>query len=122
MNEKGSQEKKAPDKKEHRHGSYMFTTKEYSPQGVMSFILGVISFLSVVLAIILTFYRRGEALLQYGTVLFVCTLFSMIGLTLGFYARMQRDKYYLFAYLGIIINLITLIILSMILYAGAYGL
>lgn len=121
MNENGSQDKKKTEK-EHRHGSYMFTTKAYSPQGIMSFILGVISLLSIVLAIILTFYRRGEALLQYGTVLFVCTLFSMTGLALGFYAKMQADKYYLFAYLGIIINLLTLISLSMILYAGAYGL
>ena len=75
----------------------------------------------IVLTIVLTFRRRGEALLQYGAVLLLCTIFGLVGLGLSVYARLEREKYYLFAYLGILWNLIALIGISLILYAGAYG-
>ena len=102
--------------------SYIFTNKAHSEKAIMSFVLGIISIVSIVLTIVFTFQRRGDALMQYGTVLLFCTLFSLIGLGLGVFSRMERDKYYLFSYLGMVSNFLALAGISLILYAGAYGL
>lgn len=106
----------------HKHGAYKFTNKVHSPKAIMSTILGLLSLVSVLLTIILTYVRRGEALLQYGTVLLLCLLFSGIGIGLGVSAKMERDKYYIFAYIGLASNVLVVAMISMILYAGAYGL
>lgn len=103
-------------------GSYMFTNKSHSPKSIMSTVLGLLSLTGIVLSVILTFYRRGEALLQYGTVLLLCTLFAFVGIGLGVSAKMERDKYYIFCYIGLVCNSLAVICISMILYAGAYGL
>lgn len=112
---------KKPKRREYRHGNHMFTTRSHSMHGIMSVILAVVELVSIALAVILTFYRGGEAPLQYGTVLLVCTIFAVIGIGVGIYAKMQKDKYYVSAYVGIILNALSLVIISMILYAGAYG-
>lgn len=108
-------------RKKKKSGGYIFTSKVHSPRGIMGTILGILSLVGIALTIIFTFQRRGEALLQYGAVLLLCTIFGFVGLGLSVYAKMERDKYYLFAYLGIIINLVALVVISLILYAGAYG-
>ncbi|MBQ8326778.1 MAG: hypothetical protein IJX86_06860 [Lachnospiraceae bacterium] len=102
--------------------SYIFTNKKHPETGIMSSVLGVIAIVSIIITLVLTFHRKGEALMQYGTVLFLCTLFSMIGLGLGVSSKMQRDRYYFFSYMGMITNGLALIFISLILYAGAYGL
>ncbi|HKM04850.1 MAG TPA: DUF6142 family protein [Lachnospiraceae bacterium] len=109
-------------KKNQKKNSYMFTNKNHPLKGIMSTILGAISILSIFLAIYLTYENKGEALLQYGTSLFLTTLFSMVGLGLGIASRMEKDKYYLFSYLGIFINFLAVCAISLILFAGAYGL
>ena len=40
------------------------------------------------------------------------------GMGLGVLSRMEKDNYYLFPHLGIILNLIALAMVSLILYAG----
>lgn len=121
MGTEGNHVQKKHKKREYRHGNHMFTTRSHSMHGIMSVILGVIELVSIALTIILTFYRRGEALLQYGTVLLLCTIFAVTGIGIGIYAKMQKDKYYLSAYIGIVLNALSLVFISMILYAGAYG-
>ena len=44
-----------------------------------------------------------------------------VGIILGVISRMERDKYYLFSYLGIALNVLVLAAISIILYAGAYS-
>ena len=98
---------------------YMFTSKKQSPFSIMSIILGTISLVSVFLTLILTYIRHGEALLQYGTVLLLCMIFGLIGLGLAVFGRLERDRYYACAYVGMGLNILTLVLLSLILYAGA---
>ncbi len=98
---------------------YMFTNKTRSPFSIMAVVLGAISIVSINLAILFTFLRHGEALLQYGTVLLLCTVFSVIGLGLGVYGRLEKDRFYGMAYVGIGLNTYALICISMILNAGA---
>lgn len=88
----------------------------------MSTILGTISLGTIVLVTILSFHARGAAKRQYGTSLFLAMIFSLVGVALGALAKTEKEKFYFFCYLGIILNLLALFAISAILYAGAYGL
>ncbi len=87
-----------------RRQPYKFTIKKISPWSVMSTILGVISLLSMVIAIILTFQNQGEAKVGYGITSAVALIFTIIGMILGIKTRFEKDMYYIFANIGIIIN------------------
>lgn len=104
-----------------RKGGYIFTAKTHTEKGIMSTILGIISLLSVAAAIYLSYKSKGVSAPQYGAAVFLVTVFSLAGLVLGILSRMERDRYYLFSYLGIGLNTVVLAVISVILYAGAYG-
>ncbi|MCI5584479.1 MAG: DUF6142 family protein [Lachnospiraceae bacterium] len=101
--------------------NYMFTNKKHSSRGIMSAILGTISLVSLGLAVFQTYQVKGEAGGNMGTVGFVATCFSITGLTLGILSKTEADRFRLFPYLGIVLNLLALMATSTILYAGAYG-
>ncbi|NLL76586.1 MAG: hypothetical protein GX235_05005 [Clostridiales bacterium] len=104
-----------------RKSGYIFTAKKHTEKGIMATILGIISAVSVTAAIYLSYKNKGAAVTQYGAAVFLVTLFSLTGLILGILSRMEKDRYYLFSYLGIGFNTAVLAIISIILYAGAYG-
>ncbi|WMC93192.1 DUF6142 family protein [Kineothrix sp. MB12-C1] len=103
-----------------RKNGYIFTSKRHTDKGIMSVVLGVISIISVAAAIYLSYRNNGEAAPQYGAAVFLVTIFSLAGLVLGILSRMEKDRYYLFSYLGIGCNILVLALISIILYAGAY--
>lgn len=84
----------------------------------MSAILGVISVVSILAAVYLAYRNGGSAKPQYGAAVFLVTLFALAGLVLGVLSRTEKDNYYLFPHLGIGLNVASLAMISMILYAG----
>ena len=104
----------------HKEG-YIFTNKNHPQKGIMSTVLGVLSVASICAVIYFAFQNKGVAQFRYGTVVLLTTIFSMVGMTLSVVSRMEKDKYHLFSYLGMIFNFIALAAISFILYAGAYG-
>lgn len=103
-----------------RKNSYMFTNKNHSQKGIMATILGVISLASLVYAIATSYQNAGEIPVQYGAAALLVTIFAFVGIGIGMVSRTERDKFYFFSYLGIILNVLALAIVSAILYAGAY--
>lgn len=101
---------------------YIFTNKAESKKGIMSSFFGVLSLVSLILAVYLAFLRDGNIPVRYGVAGGLCLLFSLAGLILGVLAKLEEDKFYLFAWLGIVLNLLTLLGIAFILYAGVYGL
>ncbi len=101
---------------------YIFTNKVESKKGILSTVFGVLSLVSLIVAVYLTFQNQGTAYVKYGVVGVLCLIFAIAGVVLGIMAKMEEDKFYLFAWLGIVLNLLTLAGISFILYAGAYGL
>lgn len=99
----------------------MFTSKEHSQKGIMATILGVISLASLVYIIIYSYRTAGKIPLQYGAVAFLTMIFAFTGIVLGVLSKSDRDKFYFFSYLGIVLNVLVLAALSLILYAGAYA-
>lgn len=100
--------------------SYMFTNKSHTEKGIMSTILGVISLATLGYAIAMSYQNAGQIPREYGTAALLVTFFAFIGAALGAISRTEKDKYYFFSYLGIILNVLALAVVSAILYAGAY--
>ena len=94
--------------------NFMFTNKSQSERGIMSTVLGILSDVSIGLAVFSSF--------RIGTVILVAMLFSIAGLVFGILSRMEKDKFYFFPDLGILLNGIGVCATGFILYAGVFGL
>ena len=102
----------------HRN-SFIFTNKSHTEKGIMATILGIISLATLGYAIVTSYQNGGEVPPQYGAAVLLVTFFALAGAALGVISRTERDKYYFFSYLGILLNVIALGIISSVLYAGA---
>ncbi len=100
---------------------YIFTNKEHPQKGIMSTVLGIISAVSVIMILYLSFQNNGAAEVRDGVAMLLALFFSIAGLVLGIASRMEPDKYYLFSYAGIVVNGLVLLGIGFILFAGAYG-
>ncbi len=98
--------------------SFIFTNKEHTKKGIFSSLLALISFASLVFLIVMSYVARGDISPTFGAIGFICTLFSSAGIIIGLMGKNEPDKYYLFAYIGIIWNVVDLLFVSAILYAG----
>ena len=98
---------------------YIFTNKEHPKKSIMSTILGILSTGSLILAVYLSYMDKGAENMRYGSACLLALLFAFVGVTLGILGRMERDKFYLFSYIGIVLNLAAIGLVSLILYAGA---
>lgn len=103
-----------------RKNSFIFTNKKHTEKGIMGSILGVISLATLVYSIVMSYRNRGDVPMQYGAAVFFAMIFAFIGVILGVMSKTERDRYYFFSYLSIVLNVLALAVVSMILYAGAY--
>ena len=97
---------------------YIYSNKEHTKKGIFSTILAVLSFVFLMLVIIASYTRRGNVGGSFGATAFLCSVFSAVGIILGALGKSEPDKFYLFSYIGIIWNVVDMLIVSMILYAG----
>ncbi|MCH5256390.1 MAG: hypothetical protein J1D87_03815 [Lachnospiraceae bacterium] len=104
-----------------RKNSYIFTNKSHTTKGIMATILGVISLVTLAYALIMSYRNSGNVPREYGAAALLVTIFAFVGVTLGVISKTEKDKYYFFSYLGIVLNVAALAVISLILYAGAYG-
>lgn len=100
---------------------YIFTNKKESKKGIMSAVLGLIALVSLFFAVYETFKNQGQALVKYGVAALFALLFALAGMVLGIMSKMEEDRFYLFSYLGIILNLLAIAGIGFIIYAGVYG-
>lgn len=98
------------------HGRYVFTDKKHPEKGILSSILGLISVVTIIYAVFLSYENGGQAEARYGVAVMICMLYSIAGLVLGIMARMERDIFKLFPNVGIILNVLSLIWVGVLLY------
>lgn len=103
-----------------RRNSYIFTNKSHTQRGIMATILGIISLVTLGYAVFMSYRRAGDIPIQYGAAALLATIFALTGTVLGVISKTEKDKFYLFSYLGIVLNVLALAVVSAILYAGAY--
>ena len=100
---------------------YKFTNKKHPEKGIMSTVLGLISLVSVWFVVYEAFLKRGEGTTNMGVVGLMITIFSATGLVFGYLSKKEHDKFMFFPYVGMVLNVLALACISVILYAGAYG-
>ena len=101
---------------------YLFTNKVYSVKGIMSSILGVLDLISLAVVVYLTYHNETPDGTGYGATGVLITGFSLVGLILAIVSKYEPDRFYLFSYIGMALNILSLLGVSFILFAGAYGL
>ena len=104
-----------------KKNGYIFTNKEHTRKGIMATILGIISIATLIYTVLMSYRQDGDVPRQYGAAAMLVMVFAFVGIILGVVSRTERDKYYLFSYLGIALNVLVLAAISIILYAGAYS-
>lgn len=100
--------------------SYMFTNKNHPLKGIMATILGILSIITLAVAIYLSYRQGGVSSPRYGAAALLAVIFMITGIGLSAYCLVERDNFKLFPVLGILLNAIAAVMLSFILYAGAY--
>ena len=76
-----------------RKKGYMFTNKSHSDRGKASAALGIISFVSVCLAIYISYSEEGAMNPKLGAAVVFALLFSLIGEVLGIMSRVEKDRF-----------------------------
>lgn len=89
--------------KTERHG-YMFTNKNNTRGGIISTVLAVVSFAMIVSGIIISFQKEGNAGIIVGVFGTASFMFSAIGEVMGLRSFKEREKFYLFSWIGILTN------------------
>lgn len=101
-----------------RKSGYIFTDKKNPRWGIMSTLLGLIAVISVAAAVYFTYLENGDAPMQYGMVILLSIIYSMIGMVLGVRSLLEKDIFRLFPVMGIVLNVIAVIEGGFILYLG----
>lgn len=101
-----------------RRRNYKFTNKNFSLISILSAIWGILSLGSLLVAIVLTFFRQGVASMSYGLTAILALILSVAGLVLGIKARQERERFYLYAYIGIVTNSLTILSLIALVVLG----
>ncbi len=99
-------------------GRYIFTDKRHPWEGGLSVLLGVLSIISIVLAVQGTYRLGGAVDGRYAVAVILSLLYAIAGLVMGIYARTRKDIFLLFPVLGIIINVAAMLAVAGILYLG----
>ncbi len=100
--------------------SYMFTNKNHPLKGIMATILGILSIITLVTAVYLSYAQGGISSARYAAAALLAVIFMITGIGLSAYCLIEKDCFKFFPVLGILLNVIAAVILSLILYAGAY--
>ncbi len=104
-----------------RKKGYMFTNKSHSERGKFSAALGAISFISMCLVIYISYRQRGAMNPKLGAATVFALLFSLAGEVTGILSRMEKDRFYLFPNIGIILNTIVILLVGFLFYLGVSG-
>lgn len=99
---------------------YIFTNKKHPEKGIMSFILGILSLGTYIMAVYLSYQGKGVSSARYGAAGVLAGVFMTVGLILGIMSLREKETFKLFPVLGMIVNVLAFFALSLILYAGAY--
>ncbi len=99
---------------------YIFTDKKHSYNGLMSTSLGLIDVITLIYTIYSTYLNGGQAPARYAATVVLVLVFAAVGIILGLLGKTESDRFHFFAYVGLVLNILALIMVSGILYAGAY--
>lgn len=103
--------------KTERHG-YKFTNKNNTKGGIIATVLAVFSFAMALFGIIISFQNEGNGGMIVGVFGTVSFIFSTIGEVIGLQSFREKDKFYLFSWIGTLANGVLWIAMSLVIVMG----
>lgn len=97
---------------------YRFTDKNNTSLGIASSVIGAVSLCLFAIGVIISYKENGNAGLIVGAIGSVAFIFNCIGVILGLKGFKERDKFYLFSWIGVILNGIMWIMMCVIISGG----
>lgn len=101
-----------------KRAGYKFTRKVHPKRAIMSTVLGAISLVALVAVVYISFANNGASIASPGVTGLLITLFSITGFGLAGVTFFEPERYLLFPIIGITLNSLALIGISIVLYAG----
>lgn len=101
-----------------RRSRYVFTDNSHPPAGILSALLGIIAITTIVASIVISTAGGGVVLLRYAVSVTLAALYSIAGLTLGIYSRCQKNIFSFFPDMGIVLNSVSVIFLTVLFIIG----
>ena len=97
-----------------------FSVKETKLSTIFGAVLGLISLLTVIAVIYLTFLANGEATVSYAFAGFLASVFSVAGLVLSILCMNDQYQPHTLGWVGLIANGLALVMMAIILYFGMF--
>lgn len=87
-----------------RKRSIKFSDKSHATKGIISTILGGVSFVLMMVLIIISFSKKGAVGIYAGSIGLTAFFVAIVGLTTGISSFKERERYYLFSKIGSLLN------------------
>ncbi|PXV89065.1 hypothetical protein C8E03_10741 [Lachnotalea glycerini] len=97
-----------------------FSNKSHAINGIISTILGAISFLLMIALVIVSYFFKGEAGVYIGSLGLTAFVIAVVGLAKGLTSFKERERYYLFSKIGSIFNAIMIALWAAIYLIGTW--
>ena len=95
-------------------------TIQENENGIVAFACGVISAISFIVLIFISFLNKGDAGLTVGIIGMMSMIISLVGLIIGTIHIKTGDKSYFFSKAGFFINVIVVVIWALVFVFGLY--
>lgn len=103
--------------KTERHG-YKFTNKMNTRGGIISTILSVLSVVTFIFGVVISFKNEGNAGIIVGAIGSAVFIINTLGLITGLRSFKEKDSFYLFSWIGTIANGLMWVSMCLIIAAG----
>ena len=97
---------------------YRFTDKNNTTGGIVSSLLAVVGLCLFVVGVIISYKEKGNAGIIVGALGTVAFIQSCIGMIIGLKSFKEKDKFYLFSWIGVIVNGIMWLAMCIIIAGG----
>ena len=97
-----------------------FSVKETKSATVFGVVLGILSLITVITVVYLTFLANGEATVSYAFAGFLASAFSVTGLVLSILCMNDQYQPHILGWVGLFTNGSALIMMAVILYFGMF--
>lgn len=81
-----------------------FSDKSHATNGIIATILGGISLVLMIVLVIISYTKKGDAGLYAGSIGLTAFVIAIIGLITGISSFKERERYYLFSKIGSLLN------------------
>lgn len=98
---------------------YKFTNRKQSTYGIMSTVFGLLSTITWILCIVVSYKAAGQDVHRLGASALLAVIFMLVSLVLDVMSWIENDKFNLFKITGAVFFLVSLAFLSAMMYAGA---